>query len=338
MIACTRCAKDNQDHYKFCLGCGAELPRDASKAAKAKKPQTPPSGFEKSEQAAVPAAAKSADVAPAKKDDKKPAVPSFGGAPAKNAPAPGAAAQAAPAAAAKPATASDTVTCEKCSKVNPVSFKFCGACGHNLLTQAGAAASAPAPAPAASAPAPAPASTQPQRGSLVVIRPDGTEGESFPLGTGTTKVGRSAGGVFSSDAYLSPQHATFAFEGDNLFLTDDGSLNGIYWRVEAEAPTVLEDGMMFRIGQEILRFNSIPTPKSVDGVDVAGSPNPPALDNYIDSWQWAARSATVAEIGQVCLFLASPAASFITGVDLPVTGGAELGYGIKVPAKVGWQL
>ncbi len=71
---------------------------------------------------------------------------------------------------------------------------------------------------------------------------------------------------------------------------------------------------------------------------VASSPNPPALDNYIDSWQWAARSATVDEIGQVCLFLASPAASFITGVELPVTGGAELGYGIKVPAKVGWQL
>lgn len=28
MIVCPRCGKDNQDHYKFCLGCGAELPRD----------------------------------------------------------------------------------------------------------------------------------------------------------------------------------------------------------------------------------------------------------------------------------------------------------------------
>ena len=25
MIICKRCGKENQDHYKFCLGCGAEL-------------------------------------------------------------------------------------------------------------------------------------------------------------------------------------------------------------------------------------------------------------------------------------------------------------------------
>ncbi|HVY48476.1 MAG TPA: hypothetical protein VHB21_21455, partial [Minicystis sp.] len=30
MITCPKCFKENQDHYKFCLGCGAELPRDAS--------------------------------------------------------------------------------------------------------------------------------------------------------------------------------------------------------------------------------------------------------------------------------------------------------------------
>ena len=29
MIVCNRCAKENQDHYKFCLGCGAELPAAA---------------------------------------------------------------------------------------------------------------------------------------------------------------------------------------------------------------------------------------------------------------------------------------------------------------------
>ena len=30
MITCPKCFKENQDHYKFCLGCGAELPRDGS--------------------------------------------------------------------------------------------------------------------------------------------------------------------------------------------------------------------------------------------------------------------------------------------------------------------
>jgi hypothetical protein len=28
MIVCNRCGKENQDHYKFCLGCGAELSPD----------------------------------------------------------------------------------------------------------------------------------------------------------------------------------------------------------------------------------------------------------------------------------------------------------------------
>ena len=43
MITCPKCSKDNQDHYKFCLGCGAELPRDA--APKPFSPQTPPQGM-----------------------------------------------------------------------------------------------------------------------------------------------------------------------------------------------------------------------------------------------------------------------------------------------------
>ena len=43
MITCPKCSKDNQDHYKFCLGCGAELPRGA--APKPFSPQTPPHGM-----------------------------------------------------------------------------------------------------------------------------------------------------------------------------------------------------------------------------------------------------------------------------------------------------
>ena len=42
MITCSKCGKENQDHYKFCLGCGAELPRGA--AAKPFAPQTPSRG------------------------------------------------------------------------------------------------------------------------------------------------------------------------------------------------------------------------------------------------------------------------------------------------------
>ena len=43
--------------------------------------------------------------------------------------------------------------------------------------------------------------------------PIGSEGESVSLGDSTT-VGRTAGGVFQSDLYLSPRHATLYFEGE----------------------------------------------------------------------------------------------------------------------------
>ena len=42
VITCPKCFKENQDHYKFCLGCGAELPRDVS--PKKFAPGTPPHG------------------------------------------------------------------------------------------------------------------------------------------------------------------------------------------------------------------------------------------------------------------------------------------------------
>ena len=43
MIVCPRCGKENQDHYKFCLGCGAELPRNAEQPKSFSAP-TPPGG------------------------------------------------------------------------------------------------------------------------------------------------------------------------------------------------------------------------------------------------------------------------------------------------------
>ena len=57
------------------------------------------------------------------------------------------------------------------------------------------------------------------------------------------------------------------------------------------------------------------------------------MDRWLDSLQVTGRSGTIAETGQLCLFLASDAASFLTGIEVIISGGAELGYGIKYPLK-----
>lgn len=231
MIVCPRCSKENQDHYKFCLGCGAELPRDQAQPKSFTAP-TPPSG--------VPAVGGGAFGEPA----AQPAPP--------------------------PPEPEGPKSCPNCSSDVPPNFKFCGSCGHDMTKvsepapAAAPAASAPAasapaetaaaPAPAASAAAAAPAPGT-ERGRLVLIRPDGSEGESFPLGE-TTKVGRDSAGPFASDSYLSPVHAEFAFGADGLRVTDLESLNGVYVRIDRDTPTELIDGAVFRVGQEILVFEA----------------------------------------------------------------------------------
>jgi len=57
------------------------------------------------------------------------------------------------------------------------------------------------------------------------------------------------------------------------------------------------------------------------------------IDRWADSNQVMGRSGTVEETGNVCLFLASGGASFLTGIEMLVSGGAELDYGVKHPRR-----
>jgi NAD(P)-dependent dehydrogenase (short-subunit alcohol dehydrogenase family) len=49
----------------------------------------------------------------------------------------------------------------------------------------------------------------------------------------------------------------------------------------------------------------------------------------VESWQWMGRSGQPSEVAQACLFLAGSGASFITGAEIVVSGGADLGFGPK---------
>ena len=109
---------------------------------------------------------------------------------------------------------------------------------------------------------------------LTALRADGTEAGSYMLPAAVATVGRDVGGIFAGDSYLSPRHATFSVRGSKLFVKDELSLNGVYVKLAPEEPIELQSGDVFRIGQEIIRFEVLTAqPPNADGVERLGSPS-----------------------------------------------------------------
>ncbi len=150
-------------------------------------------------------------------------------------------------------------------------MKFCMTCGFNLVAVAAAPPVSAAPAPASAAQA-APATSGPIC-TLTALRADKSEVGSFTLqGNGT--VGRDTGSIFAGDSYLSPRHASFHKRGQQLFVKDENSLNGTFRKLAPEQPVEIHAGDVFRIGQEIVRFEPLAAPPpSPDGVERLGSPS-----------------------------------------------------------------
>jgi pSer/pThr/pTyr-binding forkhead associated (FHA) protein len=109
---------------------------------------------------------------------------------------------------------------------------------------------------------------------LTALRADGSEAGHYQLPDGPTiAVGRDTGSIFAGDSYLSPRHATFLRRDGRLFIKDEGSLNGVYVKLQVNQPWKLEFNDVFRIGQEIVRFEALkPQGPSADGVERFGSP------------------------------------------------------------------
>ncbi len=249
MIICAKCSKENQDHYKFCLGCGSELPREA-----------PP------RRAASPAAAPApmfVDEGTSQGQGYQPSAPAARiDEPVVAAPVAAASAAAAPA---------GPILCPQCGHENGATNKFCAACGFKLVR---ASVVAPVPEPSVATPtAAAPTATPAVSLVLTALRADGSEAGTFHAGPGPITAGRDSGGIFAGDSYLSPKHATFTVRGNQVVVRDESSLNGVYRRIPRDEAHELAFGDIFRIGQEILRIEQlVAPPKSADGVERLGSP------------------------------------------------------------------
>jgi pSer/pThr/pTyr-binding forkhead associated (FHA) protein len=262
MATCKSCGRDNQDLYKFCLGCGGELGATSGSSRdgtdKIHVDNTPP-----------PKRIEDVPTAPngnAKDEwdmrDRRDSLAHLQPIPALGmAPSPG-----------ELANASGRFTaarlCPTCGNAVPSEFSFCGQCGTPLEGSTKHAAHT-----APNRTIPAPSSQGAVHGKLILIRPDGTEGGVHPLNEGENLIGRGLGALFDADGYLSPRHAEIVINAAGGVVRDTGSLNGVYVKLTEEEQIV--DGDIFRIGQELLRFDEIAQPVPLDdGTDVMGSPNP----------------------------------------------------------------
>ncbi len=290
MTVCNRCGKENQDHYKFCLGCGAELtaapksdvgmmrtmmadPGQSPLAGAPLRgaPMGPPPGGPPRPSGGMPGMPPAGPLGgpamppPMGPPPGVPYAPPGYGAPA-GGPPPGYGAPAGPPPGPSAGAASGMRRCPSCASDVPPTFRFCGTCGFRMDE-----VSAPNVVPTApTAPPVAPAAA---RLSMTLIRPDGTEGGTHQLHPGENQLGRSFGPVFENDGYLSPIHAMLDIRGVTGTVRDLDSLNGVFVKMTAEEE--LDPGQIIRIGQELLRFELIGVPEPTpDGTELMGSPNP----------------------------------------------------------------
>jgi hypothetical protein len=137
--------------------------------------------------------------------------------------------------------------CRSCSTPVPLSHKFCGRCG------------------AAIPPEILNARTQffgqlqvPGKAKLILIRGEGIEGLSYQLNAEQHLVGRNGQLVFPEDPYVSPRHANLFYRNGKLFVRDEGSLNGVFWRVRGSIDVA--PGDHFLAGEQLFRIEGAPRP------------------------------------------------------------------------------
>jgi pSer/pThr/pTyr-binding forkhead associated (FHA) protein len=140
--------------------------------------------------------------------------------------------------------------CKSCSTPVPVGHKFCGRCG------------------AAIPPEILNARTQffgqlqvPGKAKLILIRGEGVEGLSYQLNADQHVVGRNGQLVFPDDPFVSPRHANLFYRGGKLVVRDEGSMNGVFWRVRGSIDVT--PGDFFLAGEQLFRIEG--PPKANDG-------------------------------------------------------------------------
>jgi len=162
------------------------------------------------------------------------------------------------------------IRCPSCGTENNRSSKFCSNCGAQLQPAVRGDSSVSNMSGSHRVPASL-------RVTLISINEDGSDGPRIELRYNDSVIGRAGDVRFPTDAFLSPKHARFSIEGDQLFIEDLYSLNGTYVKLREE--TRLTPGDTFLMGRQVLRFEKFehqiaPKARAADGTRYMGSPPP----------------------------------------------------------------
>lgn len=124
-------------------------------------------------------------------------------------------------------------------------------------------------------------SSQPTKATLVLIRPDQTDGESFPLYKGVNSLGRSGTDIaFPHDDFLARHHLDILVEDGSLSVIPKRTLNGTFYRIKNDV--VLASGNEIRVGQELLRVDLY----KADGDTVLGSSGEKTIGGPVPAGTW----------------------------------------------------
>jgi pSer/pThr/pTyr-binding forkhead associated (FHA) protein len=174
------------------------------------------------------------------------------------------------------------VPCTQCGQPTPAGFTFCQHCGHRLAGERDpGAARAPgrvsrADIPSTEVPPPARAQALPipeaardaarpirpaggtLKGRLIVMRRDGSDGESIALTGELFDIGRAAAGKnFPDDPFLATRHVRFLANAGGVRVRPLDAVNGVY--MQLREPHELQPGDVFYIGRELIRYEQLPT-------------------------------------------------------------------------------
>ncbi len=283
MILCPTCGKENEDFFKFCLGCGTELksvaPPKPEPVEREPLPEWPLHNtspeMEALSDSTIAEALRKQESEPEVESSAKVEFRSYQGEPSDVEQTPEA-----PEAADAPEDDSpvesqdgrkaavllggipdpdDIVTvvrpaiseaqtarqCRVCAAGIPLDFTFCVVCGAPAVIDRDSASRDVSEFGLES--------TGESRGQLVLLREDGVDRASYDLDSGMTLVGREGCQInFVGDEFLAPQHAIFSYRGDRLVLRPLQTTNGIFIRLRDEIE--IRSGDSFRVGQELLVY------------------------------------------------------------------------------------